>query len=287
MSSDGINSLKVSVFILSFFYFFISTICLVRLFLLCKRSKDFGYKKTFFLITSFFSIGRIIYLLLQVFKEQTINKTWFKIFGSLLSDIFILTFLLLTFALANSFYESKSMSRYDSNQITKKIRYLFLFFLLLLVALSILFSVLDFWKYLMVVYESTTYFFCAVVLLVYSWKLLKTFPRHSDNYYYFSIKRVFSVIIICTIIHFIRIPLLVYYYVAGEQHSNTLFIAIYFFFYFFLSEIVTTFLIVFVILRVPFKKSEFRILDDSSKTNYITSQEDTDDEDTEAFNTYF
>ncbi|KAJ3427214.1 hypothetical protein M0812_26794 [Anaeramoeba flamelloides] len=280
MHLDLSKPINLSLFILSFFYLIVGIISLINLIISCVRSDKVGYKTAFFITSMVFCFGRIVTFAFTLYDNSIKKRLDYKLFSSLLTVLFLLSFMLLTFSLAKTFYFAKHLTKYDSSRITKRIILIFALFLLVLIIISILFNLFQFWKYNIIVFEVASFFTLAIILLIYCYKLLKTLPENQDNFFYKSLKRVYFVIIICTIIQVARIPVVVYlFFVESEGHVSDNFRAIFNFLYLFLSEIVTTTLILLLIIKVPIKKNQLKILDQPSENSYMTTDGSETEED--------
>ncbi|KAJ6230644.1 tobamovirus multiplication protein 1-like isoform x1 [Anaeramoeba flamelloides] len=127
---------------------------------------------------------------------------------------------------------------------------------------------------LWLIYSNITFFLCAVSLLIYSSKLLHLFPSDSNSHLHMRIKKMVRIIMLCTISHLIRIPLITIYQVYNAKMSDYQ-IGIYIFLYFLLAEIFPAFLIMFFVFELPPKQSEMKkfYVESHSSVSHILEDE--------------
>ncbi|KAJ6236090.1 tobamovirus multiplication protein 1-like isoform x1 [Anaeramoeba flamelloides] len=267
----------ISLFSISFFYFVVAIISMVRLYWLITRVKNWIYQKVkvlfkaltyhknnlFFVLVILACCGRIPILLIQIFidPKTLIEGKAFKICDSLTSDLFISSFLLIIFAVTHIYFQHVGRtSRQQTLRSERVIIILLVIFNVILVTVSLILgsrkskTILDLY-----IFDIVAFLVIAFGLLISSIKLLYHFRKRKELMIYSQIKTLFRVVLACTILHLVRIPLiLVLLFKEKEWFKKPWEDALYIFFYFLLTELLAICLIIFFLFEIPPKSGEFQ-----------------------------
>ncbi|KAJ6237121.1 tobamovirus multiplication protein 1-like isoform x1 [Anaeramoeba flamelloides] len=204
------------------------------------------------------------------------KKLWFDIFGGILTDFFVIAFLVLVFALAKMYYRIKSYDEAFSRKLTNKLLTFFVCLIILILAVTIIVRSSTDRVIIWTVVANVIYFICALGLLLSSWRLNQLMPPRQFIFLHKKIKTIFRTIFACTLLHLIRIPTLTLYVVYNHKFTN-LEIGFYLLGYYIIAELIPTCLILFFVFVSESTKKIVSIPTNNESPNQIIL-EDPDDE---------
>ncbi|KAJ3434362.1 tobamovirus multiplication protein 1-like isoform x1 [Anaeramoeba flamelloides] len=162
------------------------------------------------------------------------------------ADSFISAFLLLIYAEAETYYQA--------NVQFKKFRVISLVVLnIILYGISIFLGLMKSIEIFdLYIYEIATFLIVSFGLLFFTLKLRNYFQSRQEYQITTKIRTLFRIIIICIILHIIRIPLLlIAYYKEDVWFKNPWIDATYIISYYFFSEIFSVSLVIFYLFEIP------------------------------------
>ncbi|KAJ6230051.1 tobamovirus multiplication protein 1-like isoform x1 [Anaeramoeba flamelloides] len=172
------------------------------------------------------------------------------------ADSFISAFLLLIYAEAETYYQANvqfKKFRVISLVVLNTILYGISIFLGLMKSIEI---------FDLYIYEIATFLIVSFGLLFFTLKLRNYFQSRQEYQITTKIRTLFRIIIICIILHIIRIPLLlIAYYKEDVWFQNPWIDATYIISYYFFSEIFSVSLVIFYLFEIPPKSVNLEMID--------------------------
>ncbi|KAJ3449490.1 tobamovirus multiplication protein 1-like isoform x1 [Anaeramoeba flamelloides] len=251
-------------------YFFIILFCLRRAFALSSVDRRISHQIVFQLIIVVVFTLRIIYFILELvttfepklhYSDQTIY------INTSASCLFIGSFATITFSFMRMYFMKNNTSSERAKKLTRIfaiILSLYVMFLFLISLLVFETKDLKFGKKFQIVriLISCGYSITGISLLLATFQFVRSYPKNLlQQANMISIKKLWLVVFICTILFFIRIILIIIEASDEKLLNNNSIAMVFMFFGYFLSEQVPAFIITTFIYKRPLKKSKWESKD--------------------------